>query len=263
MVYVHPLRQFGHAQRLYDAYIVFIFTATGGVLLLLILFKYIKTRRELKKWEVATYVDGRTTWRSFRLSDDEDANGQPRQQTQTLHARGIYDNWLLTRFSVAFVFALIFMLDTILLQLLSHKMNLLEAEAAAPDLRASRAVAQFCTMIPGAFASLLMLFTFGTTKHFRDTIVKTFLPCCCRCRQQHQKGRCNATGVTGKRAGGGGAKGRETPTVGSVETYSSDRALLGLRFGDRGSWMVGVKTSGNSGKSCATVFFHLRSICFW
>lgn len=85
---------------------VFIFMASGGVFLLLILFKYIQTRRELKKWEVATYVDGRTTWRSFRLSDDENPNGLPRQQAQMSHARGIYDNWLLTRFSVAFVFAL-------------------------------------------------------------------------------------------------------------------------------------------------------------
>lgn len=54
---------------------------------------------ELKTWEVATHVDGRTTWRSFRLNDDASAT-----EMQTSHSTGIYDTWLLTRFSVAFVF---------------------------------------------------------------------------------------------------------------------------------------------------------------
>lgn len=67
----------------------------------MILIKYIQTRRELKSWEVATHdVDGHTTWRSYRLDDDDaPAEGGPAQ-----HHAGIYDNWLLVRFSVAFFF---------------------------------------------------------------------------------------------------------------------------------------------------------------
>lgn len=79
--------------------IVFGAVAGGAFGLLMILIKYISTRRELKTWEVATHVDGRTTWRSFRLSDDAPADQMPAQ-----HSMGIYDNWLLVRFSVAFVF---------------------------------------------------------------------------------------------------------------------------------------------------------------
>lgn len=66
----------------------------------MILVKYIKTRRELKTWEVATHVDGRTTWRTFRPLQDDTS----RAEMPTSHSVGIYDNWLLTRFSVAFVF---------------------------------------------------------------------------------------------------------------------------------------------------------------
>lgn len=73
--------------------------AGGTFGLVMILCKYIITRRELKSWEVTTRVDGHTTWRSFRLSDDATANQMPAQ-----HAMGIYDNWLLVRFSVASFF---------------------------------------------------------------------------------------------------------------------------------------------------------------
>lgn len=75
------------------------FVGAGAILLFMILIKYIQTRRELKTWEVATRIDGRTTWRSFRLEDDASVSEMP-----TIHSTGIYDNWLLTRFSVAFVF---------------------------------------------------------------------------------------------------------------------------------------------------------------
>lgn len=75
------------------------FVAGGAIFLLMILAKYIRTRMELKAWEVATYIDGRTTWRSFQLEDDTPVSEMP-----TCHSTGIYDNWLLTRFSVAFVF---------------------------------------------------------------------------------------------------------------------------------------------------------------
>lgn len=78
---------------------VFGAVAGGAFGLLMILIKYINTRRELKTWEVATHVNGHTTWRSFRLSDDAPAEQMPAQ-----HSLGIYDNWLLVRFSVAFVF---------------------------------------------------------------------------------------------------------------------------------------------------------------
>lgn len=78
---------------------VFSAVAGGALGLLMILIKYIITRRELKCWEVATRVNGHTTWRSFRLSDDTPAERMPAQ-----HAMGIYDNWLLVRFSVAFFF---------------------------------------------------------------------------------------------------------------------------------------------------------------
>lgn len=85
--------------RVADTGADFVFVLAGVVCLFLILLKYIRTRMELKTWEVATHVDGRTTWRSFRLDDDASATEMP-----TSHSTGIYDTWLLTRFSVAFVF---------------------------------------------------------------------------------------------------------------------------------------------------------------
>lgn len=129
------------------------------------------------------------------------------------------------------------MIDTVILQLAGHTITQADALAPAPDLSASRAIKQFCTMIPGAFASLLMLFTFGTTKHFRDTIAKTFFPCWARWKQSAN----------------------EPPTetnqsAETVNTYSSDRVLLGGRFADRGSWLAGVRMSGSTCEFTSYIF---------
>ncbi|PSR92049.1 hypothetical protein BD289DRAFT_196596 [Coniella lustricola] len=198
--------------------------AGGAAGLLLILTKYIKTRRELKKWEVATHVDGRTTWRSFRLADD-DTGGTP----SVAHSTGIYDNWLITRFSIAFAFLCIFEMDSIVIALTNRNTVLAQALDSAPNLSASHARAVFALFIPSAFASLLTLFTFGTTRHCRSIIYRTFVP-----RPWQKQVDTESTGVEPR------------PTILSAGgTMSSDGGDLGVRFADRGSWAAGVRLSGS------------------
>lgn len=66
----------------------------------MILIRYIKTGQELKEWDVEHSAGGSsTTFRSFRLSGDVSIVGIPISQYT-----GIYDKWLIIRFSIAFVF---------------------------------------------------------------------------------------------------------------------------------------------------------------
>lgn len=165
----------------YSSNTVFGAVAGGALGLLLILIKYILTRRELKSWEVSTHaVDGHTTWRSFRLEDDA-----PPSSSQQHTMRGIYDNWLLVRFSVAFFFMVVFQMDTIVIQISGERAMQVAAAAASPDLSAATAKRNLVLLIPSAFASALGLFTFGTTAHFRDTMASAL--CGRRRRRQQQR----------------------------------------------------------------------------
>lgn len=67
--------------------------------------KYIRTGRELKEWEAETGFGDldQASWRklSFRI-DDGSAMGQ--SVNVFAQTTGIYDRWLVIRFSIAFVF---------------------------------------------------------------------------------------------------------------------------------------------------------------
>lgn len=78
-----------------------LFVGAGAVLLLMILVKYIQIGRELKEWEVGTELGSHSSWRklSFRLDD-----GSRITQNVLTQTTGIYDKWLIIRFSIAFVF---------------------------------------------------------------------------------------------------------------------------------------------------------------
>lgn len=69
------------------------------IFLLMILFKYMQTRRQLKSWGGVQYGKGGTsTATSGRKSFRSRANSN-----KSRHRNGSFDNWLVIRLSIAFV----------------------------------------------------------------------------------------------------------------------------------------------------------------
>lgn len=132
----------------------------------------------------------------------------------------------------------IFLFDTIIIQSTGkHDMQVVAA-AQAPDLSAARAIQNFTLLIPSAFPGALALFTFGTTKHFRDTMHQTFVPT--RWRQRLRLRRRGPAGAQGEQS-----RGRETPPIGTTAGSTGPGRGLGRRFADRGSWTAAVSANAS------------------
>lgn len=121
----------------------------------------------------------------------------------------------------------IFLIDTVAIQMTGQRDMQLVARSSAPDLGAARAIQNLAILIPSAFASALALFTFGTTKQYRDTMYCTFVP------------------KKWQRSDPQQSRGRETPPLWSTAGRSAADLGLGRRFTDRGSWVTGLWTSGS------------------
>lgn len=80
---------------------VVLFVGSGAVLLMMIMVKYIRTGKELKQWDVSSEFGDYKSWRtlSFRVDDGTPITPNVFEQTT-----GIYDRWLIVRFSIAFFF---------------------------------------------------------------------------------------------------------------------------------------------------------------
>lgn len=127
------------------------------------------------------------------------------------------------------------------------------ASAPLPDYRASYAIRNLALLIPSAFASALVLFTFGTTAHFRDTIYTTFVP-----KRWQQRRRRNEQQATRRQQQGDSQlqqqpgdleSGRAGAAAGDHAAAAAERGefVLGRRFADRGSWVAGLRRSTGSG----------------
>ncbi|ROV92209.1 hypothetical protein VMCG_09304 [Cytospora schulzeri] len=160
----------------------FVFIAAGAVLLLMILVKYVQTRRELKAWTWVYAIGytrrGSSATRAYRLDGEPTPSSDSAvlQQQQQFRPKGVYDSWLLLRLCIAFACLCIFEFNTIIVQLTGHADMEADASRDAPDLSAERAKRDFALLMPGAIASVLAFITFGTTQQFRQIMYRTFLP---------------------------------------------------------------------------------------
>ncbi|ROW00577.1 hypothetical protein VSDG_03191 [Cytospora chrysosperma] len=159
----------------------FLFIAAGAVFLLMILVKYVQTRRELKAWTWVYAIGdntrrGSSTTRAYRLNGETTPSTDNTAQQQQFRPNVIYDSWLLLRLCIAFAFLCIFEFNTVIVQLTGH--TDMEADAArdAPDFSAERARRDLALLMPGAIASVLAFVTFGTTQQFRNIMYRAFIP---------------------------------------------------------------------------------------
>ncbi|KAK8134378.1 hypothetical protein PG984_006390 [Apiospora sp. TS-2023a] len=137
----------------------------GAIALLLIIGKYIHTKRHLLTWNVRYGKSSQVA--SLSLS-------QPTIDSAMTEPKSIYDNWLMIRFTVGFFCLSAFEVAQIMFQLAS--MRNIRALGPSPDLSADRAKLDFLLFMPGCAASFVVFVVFGTTKTFCHSIYDTFVP---------------------------------------------------------------------------------------
>ncbi|EPQ61896.1 hypothetical protein BGT96224_4631, partial [Blumeria graminis f. sp. tritici 96224] len=138
----------------------------GSVLLVLILFKYIKTRRLLAE------CNGRGEWWATIDADDlmyrtstTDSNSSSVSAKISSKKKSIYDRALVTRFTIGFV--VMRQVVIIFFTLFQINNNREMAESGEPDLSVDGAIEESFMFIPGVSVSLIAFLVFGTTKSWR------------------------------------------------------------------------------------------------
>ncbi|EJT74721.1 hypothetical protein GGTG_08559 [Gaeumannomyces tritici R3-111a-1] len=154
--------------------------SSGAVLLMLILFKYIRVRMAFMSWHVGYGEASSPTSQATDLSRSLPVTVAPRQS--------IHDNWLMVRFTIAFVALAIFEVLTIHFETVTSAANA-NIAAGTPDLSADALKQVVLLFMPGVSASLLVFVVFGTTKTLREYMWAKVVPR--RIREQREAARAN------------------------------------------------------------------------
>ncbi|KAH8821638.1 hypothetical protein F5884DRAFT_850857 [Xylogone sp. PMI_703] len=135
----------------------------GSILLILILYKYILTRRLLARnikrsrwWDPTVPKKGNNR--------DAVTNGTTRSSGLSSAQIQIYDRALVTRFTIGFLVLAAFNVVIIILPFFDLKSNRRLARMAGPDFSLSRTIADIFLFLPGVTASLAIFLVFGTAK---------------------------------------------------------------------------------------------------
>ncbi|KAE8448058.1 hypothetical protein EG329_009823 [Mollisiaceae sp. DMI_Dod_QoI] len=154
---------------LVSSFVMFASLSLGSILLILILYKYIKTRRL-----VAEYSRG--SWWASESSKDGSENrseyigaSHGAGSAVTSSVRGsIYDRVLVTRFTIGFIILALFDVAIIVFILFQSNNNASIAASGKPNHSVSNTISEILFFIPGVTASLVTFLVFGTTKSWRQ-----------------------------------------------------------------------------------------------
>ncbi|KAK9422753.1 hypothetical protein SUNI508_00616 [Seiridium unicorne] len=160
-------------QETYVAFLIvadfeFIISCAGGaIFLLMILVRYLQSRGQFKTWNIGYGVNSQTTDTDTRRS-----SLAPRRRRRN----GIYDKWLIIRFTIAFVALGAFECSIATFQVTGQQNNTVDFLSEKPNTSASKAIRVALQDLPGVTASLIPFIVFGTTKPFREKMYQTFIP---------------------------------------------------------------------------------------
>lgn len=154
----------------------------------------------------------------------------------------------------------LFVVNMCIIQATGHADMVRDSLEPVPDLSPGRARRDLALLMPGEISGVLALVTFGTTKHFRETLYRTFVP------KRWQRAAAAPEPVMDEEFKGGGsayaramtpmpplghaapASARGNPSwLQSIHKEGTEHhdddlgGALGHRFGDRGSWTRGVQ----------------------
>ncbi|KAI1343398.1 hypothetical protein F5Y15DRAFT_232905 [Xylariaceae sp. FL0016] len=141
----------------------------GIVFMLAILGRYIHSRRRFLQWSVGY-------GRSLDTSTTSTSRDRKVTMTATKRPKSIYDRWLMTRFTIAFIILSVFEFTNILFQLSGLSNSNKDATLDQPDLSVARARETAVLFLPGPAPSFLLFIVFGTTTPCRKKMRETFVP---------------------------------------------------------------------------------------
>jgi len=92
----------------------------------------------------------------YRFSRGSNNGGDSELDILEERQSGIYDSWLILRFTIAFVFIEAFQILTILSEVVKFNGNRKEEQPDGPDLSAAHARGDFAEFVPGVSVGLLV-----------------------------------------------------------------------------------------------------------
>ncbi|KAJ4391519.1 hypothetical protein N0V93_005137 [Gnomoniopsis smithogilvyi] len=155
----------------------FILSLCGSCLfLLMILFKYLQTRRRLHTWLTLEYGKAASATTASSGTRSTAAKFRRSRAYSGSQPRATFDNWLVIRLSIAFATLCVFEWTNISPRV-KNRQNVLEsANETGPDLSHSRAMSTVTGYLSGVSPSLLAFLVFGTTKAFQRKMYRSFVP---------------------------------------------------------------------------------------
>ncbi|TEA18813.1 hypothetical protein C8034_v011984 [Colletotrichum sidae] len=167
----------------------------SAVLLIMILFKYVRSRYNLQTWNVlygnagslptssAQGSKARSAW----LGSSSSRGGGRSRAYSGAGANKTYDSWLVIRLSIAFAVLCVFEYTNVVPRIAAATHTVDSTDDLAPDLSVKRALSSVRGYVSGVTPSLVAFLVFGTTKAFQRKIVDTFIPKRLQPRRRHKK----------------------------------------------------------------------------
>ncbi|KZL78422.1 glycoside hydrolase [Colletotrichum tofieldiae] len=156
----------------------------SAVLLLMILIRYVHSRRNLTSWNVIygnaelslpNSNGGESKPRSAWLGSGSSRGGRSRAYS-VAGANKTYDSWLVIRLSIAFAVLCVFEYTNVIPRIAAASHTIDTADNLEPDLSLKRARSSIRGYVAGVTPSLVAFLVFGTTKTFQQKIYETFIP---------------------------------------------------------------------------------------
>ncbi|OBR04224.1 Glycoside hydrolase [Colletotrichum higginsianum IMI 349063] len=186
-----------------NSFLVYMFVANtqfvlslfgSAILLLMILIRYVHSRRTLTTWNIlygnadsslpSSNDDGGSKARSVWLGSGSSRGGRSRAYSGA-GANKTYDSWLVMRLSIAFAVLCVFEYTNVIPRIAAASHTIDTADNLQPDLSLKRARSSVRGYVPGVTPSLVAFLVFGTTKTFQRKIYDAFVPK--RFRRKHRQ----------------------------------------------------------------------------
>ncbi|ROV92884.1 hypothetical protein VSDG_06356 [Cytospora chrysosperma] len=161
---IPPLRESFVAFILVADLPLMISLAVGSALMIAVLGRYIYTRQKFTQWNPPKYNSTTTSEAGTTTTGTQTNKGR----------RGLYDRWLMVRFTIAFVLLAIFEVTNTLFQVTALHNNIHDAAASEPDLSAARATQTMFLFMPGTTPGIFLFVVFGTTSSSRRKLADLF-----------------------------------------------------------------------------------------
>ncbi|KAL1860245.1 hypothetical protein Daus18300_009299 [Diaporthe australafricana] len=194
--------------------------AIGSGLMIAVLIRYVRTRQKFTQWSPPNWNSGTTSQGGTVATGSQDSSHR-----NLSGRRGLYDRWLMVRFTIAFVSLAIFECTNTLFQFTALQNNMKDSKATAPDLSAGRAIQTLVLFMPGTTPGIFIFVVFGTTASSRKKLADLLIPKSWRGPSRTRRGGKSPSSTPDPLASDGGITVKRSLTVTSTSRLRAHQAL--------------------------------------